>query len=90
MAKSNGKAVAPLTITARAGMVIGRLQGIIAQLGASLNSNPTLVMRLLIFIMSMLVMFGNRAIRQRVQRVLGASWAKVLATAGMGTKVSYI
>ncbi|KAG9253321.1 uncharacterized protein F5Z01DRAFT_162125 [Emericellopsis atlantica] len=90
MAKSNGKAVAPLTITARASMVIGRLQSIIAQLGASLNSNPTLVMRLLIFIMSMLIMFGNRAVRQRVQRVLGASWAKVLATAGMGTKVSYI
>lgn len=90
MPKANGKAPGPLTLTARASMVMGRLRAIIDQLGHTLNNNPMLVMRLLAFVMGLLLMFGNKSIRERVQRVLGSSWAKVKATAGMGTKVSYI
>lgn len=92
MSKANGKAApaAPLTLTARASMVMGRLRVIVEQLGASLNSNPMLLMRLLVFVMGMIVMLGSKGVRQRVQRMLGSSWAKVRATAGMGTKVSYI
>lgn len=90
MAKSNGKAVAPMTITARASMIMTRARAIIEQLGHALNANPALLMRLLAFVMGLVLMLGNKAIRQRVQRVLGTAWAKVSATAGMGTKVSYI
>lgn len=90
LAKSNGKAVAPMTITARASMIMTRARAIIQELGHILNTNPAFLMRLLAFIMGFVLMMGNRAIRTRVQRVLGASWAKVKATAGMGTKVSYI
>lgn len=90
MAKSNGKAVAPMTITARASLIMTRARAIIEQLGHALNTNPALLMRLLAFVMGLVLMLGNKAIRERVQRVLGASWAKVRATAGMGTKVSYI
>lgn len=71
-------------------MVFNRMRTVIDQLAHTLNSNPTIVIRLMAFIMGLLIMLGNKAIRQRIQRVLGASWAKVSATAGMGTKVSYI
>lgn len=90
MAKSNGKAVAPMTITARASLIMTRARAIIEQLGHALNTNPAILMRLLAFVMGLVLMLGNKAIRARVQRVFGASWAKVRATAGMGTKVSYI
>lgn len=80
----------PLTFTARANMIITRFRSIIDELARSLNSNPALLMRMLAFIIGFILMMGNRSLRERVQRVLGASWAKVKATAGMGTKVSYI
>lgn len=90
LSKANSKAIAPLTITAQASIVMTRLRGIINQLAASLNANPMLLMRLLAFVMGFLIMVGNKAVRERVQRVVGASWGKIKATAGMGTKVSYI
>ena len=92
MAKANGKAApaGPLTLTARASILMNQFRTIIEQLGHTLNNNPALVMRLLAFIMGLLLMFGSKAIRERVRRLFGSSWAKVKATAGMGTKVSYI
>ncbi|KAH7329115.1 hypothetical protein B0I35DRAFT_419336 [Stachybotrys elegans] len=80
----------PLTITARANMVMSRMRVLLYQLSASLNSNPILLMRLLAFILGLVLMFAKRSIRERIQRVLGVSWNKIKATAGMGTKVSYI
>ncbi|KAG6023255.1 hypothetical protein E4U41_002058 [Claviceps citrina] len=89
--RSNAKAVAPApTFTARAGIIMGRLQNAFLELAASLHGNPALVMRFLAFLVGFLVMLRHRGLRQRVQRILGTSWNKVLATAGMGTKVSYI
>lgn len=90
MSRANGKAVTPPTLTAKASMVFARLRAVIDQLGASLNTNPMLLMRLVAFVMGLILMFANKGIRQRLQRILGASWGKVKATAGMGTKVSYI
>lgn len=87
---SNEKAVAPVTFTAKASMVVMRLRTVIDGLAASLNRHPALIMRLLAFTMGLILMMGNKALRERVKRVLGTSWAKVLATVGMGTKVSYI
>ncbi|KAJ3485276.1 hypothetical protein NLG97_g6848 [Lecanicillium saksenae] len=78
------------TLTARASMVFNRLKIAIEQIAETLNSNPVIVLRLLGFIVSLLIMLGHKGLRQRLQRMLGASWAKVAATAGMGTKVSYI
>ncbi|KAG3191951.1 hypothetical protein PC129_g25068 [Phytophthora cactorum] len=46
--------------------------------------------RFLAFICGFILMLGHRGIRERVQRILGASWNKVKATAGMGVKVTYI
>ncbi|KAK2591392.1 hypothetical protein QQS21_010917 [Conoideocrella luteorostrata] len=88
--RNSGKAVAPATFTARATLVMTRLRNVIQELATSLNSNPALLMRFLAFLVGFLVMLGHRGIRQRIQRILGSSWNKVMATAGMGTKVSYI
>lgn len=88
--RQNGKAVAPATFTARATMVMTRLRSVIEELAVALNSNPALLMRFLVFLVGFLVMLGHKGLRQRIQKILGTSWNKVMATAGMGTKVSYI
>ncbi|KAG5990949.1 hypothetical protein E4U43_004156 [Claviceps pusilla] len=89
--RSNSKAVSrPTTFTAQASIIMGRLQTLFMELAASLNGNPALLMRFMAFLVGFLVMLGHRGLRQRVQQILGVSWNKILATAGMGTKVSYI
>ncbi|KAI1340496.1 hypothetical protein F5Y15DRAFT_406780 [Xylariaceae sp. FL0016] len=90
--KSKGKTVAPSTLGARAAMILANIRNIIEQAGASFNSNPMLLMRFLAFIVSIVVMFSNRNIRERIQRIMGSGWAKVKQTAGMGVKrrVTYV
>lgn len=88
--RHNGKPSGPLTLTARASMIMSRFRAIIDELSIALNSNPIVLTRFLVFIAGLLLMLGNKGLRQRVNRVLGASWGKIKATAGMGTKVSYI
>ncbi|PNY27908.1 Uncharacterized protein TCAP_02156 [Tolypocladium capitatum] len=90
VSRPNGKAVVPRTFTGQASMILSRLHTAIQELATSLNRKPVLLMRLLAFVMGLLIMVGHKGIRQRIQRILGASWNKVKATAGMGTKVSYI
>lgn len=88
--RPNGKAVAAPTLSSRASMVIMRLRNVIEQLGMSLNSNPMMLARFMAFIVGIILMLGHRGIRERVQRILGSSWNKIKATAGMGVKVTYI
>ncbi|KAL9944351.1 hypothetical protein ACHAP6_004498 [Verticillium nonalfalfae] len=90
-ARPKAKAVVPASgFGARATMVVSRLAGLIEQLGASFRANPMLLMRLIAFVVGLLLMVGQKNIRGRMQRVLGNSWNKIKATAGMGVKVSYI
>ncbi|KAM0334334.1 hypothetical protein ACHAQA_001359 [Verticillium albo-atrum] len=90
-ARPKPKSVVPAPgFGARATMVVSRLAGMIEQLGASFKANPMLLMRLIAFVVGLLLMFGQKNIRERLQRVLGNSWNKIKATAGMGVKVSYI
>lgn len=84
------KVVAPPTFGARAAMIIANLRNVIEQMGASFKANPMLLMRLMAFVVGIIIMFGRRGIRERIQRILGTGWNKVKATAGMGVKVSYI
>ena len=86
-----GKPVAgPPSLAGRAAMVLSNVRALIEHLGGSFQNNPMLLMRTLAFIVALLLMFGRKNIRQRISRVLGNSWGKVKATAGMGVKVSYI
>ncbi|PHH91019.1 hypothetical protein CDD83_1912 [Cordyceps sp. RAO-2017] len=91
LSRPDAKAAAvPPTFTARAAIILSRLRLLVDRLAATLNGNPALMVRLMAFIVGLLVMLGHGGIRQRMQRILAASWSKVKATAGMGTKVSYI
>ncbi|RCI16281.1 hypothetical protein L249_2173 [Ophiocordyceps polyrhachis-furcata BCC 54312] len=87
---SAGKPAVPPTFAALAGMVLSRLRTVLDGLAASLNGNPALLARLLAFIVGLLVLVGHGGLRHRLRRVLAASWTKLKATAGMGTKISYI
>ncbi|KAI2471426.1 hypothetical protein F4781DRAFT_111186 [Annulohypoxylon bovei var. microspora] len=84
------KAVAPPSFGARAAVVIMNFRKVIEQMGATLKANPMLLMRLVAFVISIIVMFGRKGIRERIQQILGTGWNKVRSTAGMGVKVSYI
>ncbi|KAF9872618.1 peroxin 26 [Colletotrichum karsti] len=90
VSRAKGKSPTSPTFGTRASMVVSRMKELIDQLGASFKTNPMLLMRLLAFILGLVVMFGQKNIRERIQRVLGNGWSKVKATAGMGVKVSYI
>lgn len=86
-----GKAVvARPSLASRAAMVLSNVRALIEHLGGSLQSNPMLLIRTLAFIIGLLLMLSRKNIRERISRVLGNSWGKIKATAGMGVKVSYI
>lgn len=87
---SKSKAVAPASLGARAAVMFANVRAMIERMSVTLNTNPMLLMRFLAFIIGLLVMFGKKNMRDRVARILGTSWNKVKATAGMGVKVSYI
>ncbi|KAI1094653.1 hypothetical protein F5B19DRAFT_444160 [Rostrohypoxylon terebratum] len=84
------KAAAPPSFGARAAVVIMNFRKVIEQMGATLKANPMLLMRLVAFVVSIIVMFGRKGVRERIQQILGTGWNKVKSTAGMGVKVSYI
>ncbi|PTB67327.1 hypothetical protein BBK36DRAFT_1116614 [Trichoderma citrinoviride] len=78
------------TITARATMILSRFRHLFESLASSVKGNPAVITRLLVFTMGLLIMLGHKATRQRLEQIVGKAWAKVAATVGMGTKVSYI
>ena len=87
---NKSKAVAPASLGARAAVVFANVRAMIERMSVTLHTNPMLLMRLLAFIIGLVVMFGKKNMRERIARIVGTSWNKVKATAGMGVKVSYI
>ncbi|KAK0736988.1 hypothetical protein B0T21DRAFT_286119 [Apiosordaria backusii] len=88
--KPKGGGDGTMTLANRASMVLGNLKGVIDQVAAAWQMNPFAVYRFLAFIIGLVVVFGRKKTRERVMRMLSVAWGKVAATAGMGTKVSYI
>ncbi|KAI1426023.1 hypothetical protein F5Y12DRAFT_744595 [Xylaria sp. FL1777] len=84
------KTTVPPSFGTRAAIIIANFRNVVEQIGSSLKSNPMLLMRLIAFVVSIIVVFGRRELRERMKRVLGSGWNKVKQTAGMGVKVSYI
>jgi len=74
----------------RATMVFANTKALIDQLAANFKTNPFLLYRTAAFIIGLLLMFSRKSVREKIARILGSSWQKVRATAGMGVKVSYI
>lgn len=86
------KAVAaPLSVGARAAIIISNIRRLIVEgMTSSIASNPTVVLRMLAFIVGLLAMLSNQRIRERVSRILRTSWDKVKTTARMGATATYL
>jgi hypothetical protein len=89
-ASAGGNAVAAPTLMSRASMVLGNLRMLVDEIAGAFRTNPYVLLRVLAFIIGLLLLLSRKRIRERIARILGVSWGKVKATAGMGTKVSYI
>lgn len=87
---NKSKAVAAASFGGRAAVMFDNVRKMIERMSVTLQTNPMLLMRFLAFIIGLVLMFGKKNMRERIARVLGNSWNKVKATAGMGVKVSYI
>lgn len=83
-------AVAAPTLMSRASRVLENLRVLVDEIAGAFQTNPYVLLRMLAFVIGLLLLLSRKRIRERIARVIGASWAKVKATAGMGTKVSYI
>ncbi len=93
--KGKSRAVAvpasgPPTLGSRTAMLFSSLRGFLEQMGVAFQTTPLALVRTLLFVIALLVLLGRQNMRERIARVLGSSWNKVKATAGMGVKVSYI
>lgn len=85
------KAVVPApSFSQKATMVLSNIKTLIDELAKNFQTNPYLLYRTAAFIVGLLLLFSRKSIRDKIRRVLGTSWRKVRATAGMGVKVSYI
>ncbi|KAK3375122.1 peroxin 26 [Podospora didyma] len=88
--KSEALVAPPPSLGSRATMVFSNIRALVEHIAQYFQSNPALLYRTLAFVVALLLMFGRKSIREKITRVLGSSWDKVRATAGMGVKVSYI
>lgn len=66
------------------------LQNLAVNMANSLKRNPTILFRMMLFMLAFILAFSRREIRERARRIAGTSWSKVRSTVGMGVKVSYI
>jgi hypothetical protein len=89
-AGSGGNAVTAPTLMNRASMVLASLRSLVDEMSVAFRTNPYVLYRTLAFIVGLLLLLRRKRIRERIARILAVSWAKVKATAGMGTKVTYI
>jgi hypothetical protein len=78
------------TLVARAGNIIGNMRKLLEDMTGNVTGSPLNLMRTIGFILFFLAVFGRAQVRERIRRVAGQGWAKILQTAGMGVKVSYI
>ncbi|KAM7183073.1 Alpha/Beta hydrolase fold [Naviculisporaceae sp. PSN 640] len=76
----------PVSLANRASMVISNVQNLVQELSLRFQTNPFVLYRTLAFIITLLLMLSRRNIRERISKILGQSWDKVKATAGMGVK----
>ncbi|KAH8801490.1 peroxin 26 [Xylogone sp. PMI_703] len=80
----------PQTLVKRATIIVNNFLRLLESMAVSFRTNPTILLRMLAFVVGLLVLLGRKDIRTRVKRIMSNGWNKVRATAGMGVKVSYI
>lgn len=74
----------------RARNLFRALQNLALNMTGALTKNPTVLFRMMIFVLAFIVALSRREIRERARRVVGNGWEKIMGTVGMGVKVSYI
>ncbi|KAK4157932.1 hypothetical protein C8A00DRAFT_11300 [Chaetomidium leptoderma] len=89
-ASGSSNAVAAPTLMSRASLVVDNLRTLVEELAGVFQTKPYVLLRMLAFVVGLLLLLSRKRIRERIAKILAASWGKVKATAGMGTKVSYI
>ena len=85
-----GAAKVEPTLVARAGNILANLKKVLEDMTGNVTASPLNLVRTVGFILFFLAVFGRRDVRERIRRVASQGWVKVLQTAGMGVKVSYI
>ncbi|KAK3996077.1 hypothetical protein QBC44DRAFT_6497 [Cladorrhinum sp. PSN332] len=85
-----GGAPLPPTLVNKASMVLANLRTLVDRVAMAFQTNPYVLYRMLAFIVGLVFLLGRKKIRERLIKILRDGWGKVKATAGMGTKVSYI
>jgi activator of HSP90 ATPase len=76
------------TLGARAARMLWSIKAVVDHVASSLAGNPVMLARVLGFMVGLVLMLSQQNIREKLKRVLAASWTKLKATAGMGVKVS--
>ena len=74
----------------RAVALMNVLQQVMLNMAQSLSKNPMILFRTIFFLVALIVAFGRRDIRDRLNRITAKGWAKLKGTVGMGVKVSYL
>lgn len=70
--------------------VLHALRNLLVNSIGSLSGNPATLVKTLVFLVSVMMVFGRQDIRERTKRLLNNGWEKVVQTGKMGGKVSYI
>lgn len=77
-------------IHSRASNMMEAVREVVLSMSRSLQTNPMILLRTLMFLVGLLLALSRRDVRDRIRRVTASGWGKVKATVGMGVKVSYI
>lgn len=80
----------PDSIYKRSMTLVNAFQQLMLRTARSMSDSPTVLLRTLLFLITLLVALGRRDSREWLTRVTGIGWDRLKQTIGMGTKVSYI
>ena len=84
----NGSTSKRTTLTGHA--LLATFQRMSHMMSKSLPGHPALLIRFALFILSIVLVFSRRDVRQRIKMLVGTGWERLSRTAGMGLKVSYL
>lgn len=80
----------PDTLYRRASLLLSSVQASLLNASHTMQENPMVALRFLLFLFAFVLAFARRDIRERLRRGFENALGKVRQTIGMGTKVSYI
>ena len=66
------------------------LQQLMMSVTQTMSNKPMVLLKAILFLVSIALALGRRDIRDRIRRMTGRGWDKIKETGAMGVKVSYI